>query len=346
VDRPDAPQAPDAHDPLPLAGVAATGVGSMPGTEPREAATLVAGELPDLPHLVELPARGPGADLVGRAAGLLVDLHVDLQPGGWRLVDRPGRDERRAVAHLSQDLDALEEALQDYAGPVKVQVAGPWTLAAALALPRGEPVLSDSGARRDVATSLAEAVGAHVADLRRRLPAARVVLQLDEPSLPAVLAGHVRSVSGLRAFRPVPEPEAEAALRAVARAAGAPLVLHCCAARPPVALLHRAGAAGLSLDLSTLGPADDEALGTALEAGVALLAGLVPAVDAELSAPAATVVPVRRLWGRLGLAAEELAARVVVTPTCGLAGASPAHARAALASCRAAAQVLVEDPEG
>ena len=43
-----------------------TGVGSMPGTDPHEAAAVVAGEVPDLPHLVELPGRGPGADLVGR----------------------------------------------------------------------------------------------------------------------------------------------------------------------------------------------------------------------------------------------------------------------------------------
>ena len=75
----------------------ATGVGSLPGTDPREAAAVVAGELPDLPHLPELPGRGPGADMVGRtAARCCVDLHVDLQPSGWRLVDRPGMDERRA----------------------------------------------------------------------------------------------------------------------------------------------------------------------------------------------------------------------------------------------------------
>ena len=88
----------------------ATGVGSMPHDDPREAAAVVAGELPDLPHLAELPGRGPGADMLGRAAAVLVDLHVDVQPSGWRLVDRPGRDERRARAYLSHDLDELEAA--------------------------------------------------------------------------------------------------------------------------------------------------------------------------------------------------------------------------------------------
>ena len=44
----------------------ATGVGSLPGTDPVEALRLVTGELPDFPHLPELPDRGAGADLIGR----------------------------------------------------------------------------------------------------------------------------------------------------------------------------------------------------------------------------------------------------------------------------------------
>ena len=52
-----------------LDGVGATGVGSMPGTDAREAAKTVTGSLEALPHLAELPARGPGADMIeiGRA---------------------------------------------------------------------------------------------------------------------------------------------------------------------------------------------------------------------------------------------------------------------------------------
>ncbi len=74
----------------PWAPGAVTGIGSLPGTDPAEAAALVLGELPDLPHLPELPARGPGADMVGRGAALLVDLPVELVPSGWRLTARPG----------------------------------------------------------------------------------------------------------------------------------------------------------------------------------------------------------------------------------------------------------------
>jgi hypothetical protein len=81
---------------FPWGAGSATGIGSLPGSDIREAVRVVFGELPDLPHLPELPARGPGADMIGRGAGLLVDMPVDLQPAGWRLVDRPGRDLRRA----------------------------------------------------------------------------------------------------------------------------------------------------------------------------------------------------------------------------------------------------------
>jgi methionine synthase II (cobalamin-independent) len=323
----------------------ATGVGSLPGTDPREAAATVTGELPDLIHLPELPGRGIGADMVGRAAALLVDLHVDVQPSGWRLVDRPGMDERRARAYLGQDLDELEAHAQGYVGPVKLQVAGPWTTAAALALPRGEPVLSDQGALRELVASLTEGLLAHVSDLRSRLAGAEPVVQLDEPSLPAVLAGAVRSSSGARTFPAVLETTAEDVLSELIETLGVPVVVHCCAARPPVALVRRAGAAGVSVDLTITGDGLHDELGEAVEAGLVLLAGLVPATSsgaARVSDQAATVEPVRRLWRRLGLSQQQLSEQVVVTPTCGLAGASPAYALAAMSRAREAARILSE----
>jgi hypothetical protein len=44
----------------------ATGIGSWPGTSPRRAAEVIVGELHQLPYLTELPARGVGADMIGR----------------------------------------------------------------------------------------------------------------------------------------------------------------------------------------------------------------------------------------------------------------------------------------
>src|SRR6266702_5760940 len=104
---------PDDHDvpryPWPTGS--ATGIGSMPGTYPAEAMRVIAGELPDFPHLPELPARGPGADLTGRTASLLVDIPVEVSARGWRLAERPGRDLARARTMLSPYLDAMEAVL-------------------------------------------------------------------------------------------------------------------------------------------------------------------------------------------------------------------------------------------
>jgi len=330
-----------AHGAVSEAG--ATGVGSWPGTDPREAARTVLGLLPDLPFLPELPARGPHADLAGRSTALLAGLPVDLQPTGWRLVGRPSRDGRRAADLLARDLDALEEAAADGPPPaLKVACAGPWTLASLLELPRGERVLADPSAVDDLAQSLAEGLRLMLADLGRRLPGTRLVLQLDEPSLPLVLAGRVPTASGFGALRAPDTPRALEVLRAVLDVAPDPVV-HCCAPAPPVELLRRAGASALSVDATLLTPRDDDALGEAVDGGAGLLLGLVPSVDDRLADLAAVAAPATALWRRLGFDADRLATSVVVTPTCGLAGASPAGARRALQACVELARRLPEE---
>ena len=115
------------------------------------------GELPLLPHLPELPARGVGADLIGRTAALLVDLYTEVWPSGYRVAARPGRDHRRGVDLLRRDVDAFDDACAPTRpGWVKVQAAGPWTLAAGVELHTGHRVLTDRGAVREFAASLAE----------------------------------------------------------------------------------------------------------------------------------------------------------------------------------------------
>ena len=338
---------------------AATGVGSLPGgftsaltgtsQEIYYATQLIFQECPDLPYLPELPERGPGADMLGRGALFLSDLHVDLQPAGWRLVSRPGHDERRGRDLLARDLDALEEVGVDYVGPLKLQVAGPWTLAASLELTRGDKALADAGAVRDIADSLADGVAAHVADVRRRVPGARVLVAFDEPMLPGVLAGHIPTASG---FSVLPRPEgwfAEQRLSAVLRGVGAPAGVHCCAPDPPIGLARRAGAAFVSFDFSLAYDEDD--VGEAVEAGLGVITGLVTAAEraastasqgqSVLSEVRRTVEPVLSLWRRLGLAAEQLR-EVAVSPTCGLAGVSPDAALAAFRRCREAGELLAE----
>ena len=328
-----------------LDGVGATGVGSMPGTDAREAAKTVTGSLEALPHLAELPARGPGADMIGRSLGLLVELFARVEPSGWRFGDRPGRDTRRARSWLGEDLDALEEYTQGWTGPLKVQAVGPWTLAASVELHRGEKALADPGAVRDVTGSLTEGLRLHLAEVQRRVPGAQLLLQLDEPSLPAVLTGQVPTASGWQRLRAVDRQVAEDRLRALVDGLGVPVAVHCCAPRPPLALLRRAGAVAVSLDLALLTESDDDVVGEAVEDGLVLFAGVVPAVEPGLSDPAGSVSGVRTLWRRLGLDPALLSRHVVVTPSCGLAGASPAYARLALSHCVTAARSLADNPE-
>ena len=320
----------------------ATGVGSLPGEDIDAALALVFSELPDLPHLPELPARGPGADMIGRTAAMLVDLHVDLQPSGWRLVPRAGLDVKRARELLESDLDALVPVAATHDGPLKVQVAGPWTLVAALQTDHG-PALADPGAVRDVVASYAEAVRAHLDDVRRRAPRAQLTLQLDEPTLPAVLTGSVPTSSGLSRVRVVPEPDAEQVLFTAVSSAGVPTVVHCCAVDVPLQMLARCATA-VSVDLAAA-ELDLDTLGEAIERGLELWAGIVPALGPGVApSPRDTVAPVRRIWRELGLAPELMAERVTVTPACGLAGASIGWATTALRLARQAAKVLSEEP--
>jgi hypothetical protein len=321
----------------------ATGIGSHPGDDAAayaEAVRVVLGELADhLPYVPELPGRGAAATMTGRAVAVATDLAFDLQPAGWRLTDAEGVDQRRARSLLAQDLDQVEEQGLGYAGACKAQVAGPWTLAATVERPRGDRVLADHGARRELGQALAEGVRRHLADLRRRLPGVdRWVVQVDEPALPGVLAGALPTASGFGRHRAVEPPEASAALGwvldAVVEEGGEPWV-HCCAPAAPLALLRGAGARGLAVDLEQVGAAGHEALAGALDAGESVVLGVVPTSDA---ATGATVTAAVSRW--LDMVGLEPTDGLFVSPGCGLAGASPGAALRSLVLAREAAERL------
>jgi hypothetical protein len=323
----------------------------MPGTDPAEAMAVVLGELPDLPHLPELPGRGVGADLTGRTAALLVDLPVETTAGGWKLAApgaRPGRDQRRAAGLLSADLDAAQEAAADWAGPFKLQVCGPWTLAATTELSRSQnPALADPGAVADLIASLAEGVAAHVAEVRGRIPGATVLVQLDEPALPAVLAGSVPTASGLNRVGAVDATVTRDGLHSVLDATTAFSLVHCCARGVPFGLIKEAGAQAVAFDAGLLRRQDEEeGLPEIVEAGLGILAGVLHSPERDALAPTRSPqesgAGVPELWHRMGIPAGGLDRQVVLTPACGLAGASLAGARAVLARCREAARVLPE----
>ena len=170
------------------------------------------------------------------------------------------------------------------------------------------------------------------------MPGAEIVVQLDEPSVPAVLIGGLPTISGFGKLSAVEAQVVEQELAAVVAAVGRPVVVHCCAPRVPLDLFRAAGAAAVSFDLGLVQELDP--VGVAVEAGTQLFLGVVPGTDAPLPAPKATATRVQAWWNELGFAAEQLAAAVTLTPSCGLAGASPAYARAAMAHVREAAKYL------
>ncbi|MCV7357327.1 uroporphyrinogen decarboxylase/cobalamine-independent methonine synthase family protein [Mycolicibacterium fluoranthenivorans] len=329
----------------------ATGIGSWPGTSAREAAEVIVGELHALPHLAELPGRGIGADLIGRAGALLVDIGIDTAPRAYRIA--PGRSavQRRAASLLDEDVDALEEAwekagLRGVQGrTVKVQVPGPITLAAQLELSNGHRAITDAGALRDLAASLAEGVAVHRATVARRI-GAEVVVQFDEPTLPAALAGRLSGVTSLSSVHPVDAPVAGALLDECARRVGGAVVVHCCAPDLPWKLLRDSVIDAVAVDVAVLGAADLDGVGEFVESGRTVLLGVVPSTaPTTRPTPDQVAAAAAKVTDRLGFARAVLRDRIGITPACGLAGATADWARTAISLAQKAADGLHQDPD-
>jgi len=322
------------------AQVTATALGAWPGEDPVEAARIIRGELgsPHLPFLAELPDRGVGSDALGRTASLLEGLAVDVQPYGWRIVDRPGQDLRRARSALSTDINVLADVVgaeETPAAELKIQLRGPLSLAAGLHLHNGERALIDHGARRDLAASLAAGVDAHLRRVAAAVPGASLVVQLDEPDIAAVMAGTIPTSSGYRTLRAVPGSEVTESWRIVIdalRAAGAAeIVVSVPEVEAPFDRILAAGSDGIAVPLRALTSRQWEQLAGAVESGKRLWAGVLPVDDPAAALPRVpqAVETLWRPWRQLGLPASALGP-VRVTPAGGLAGHTPSSATAVL----------------
>jgi methionine synthase II (cobalamin-independent) len=271
-------------------------------------------------------------------------------PRGYRIASGRSSAVRRAASLLDEDIDALEEAwekagLRGGTRTVKVQAPGPITLAAQLELPGGHRAITDPGALRDLAGSLAEGMAAHRAQLQRRLDTP-VVVQFDEPSLPAALEGRLAGVTSLTPVHPVDESVAMGLLDDCVAVVGAEVVLHSCAAGLPWKALQRSTIHAVSVDVATLTSADLDGVGDFVDSGRTVLLGVVPTTapptrpSAEEVAKAAVEVT-----DRLGFARSVLRERIGITPACGLAGATPQWARTAIELAQKAADAFAEDPD-
>lgn len=316
-----------------------TAAGSLPGGDFRGALSAMAEVLPEVLPLPELPARGAASGMVGRALGLVDGLGFDLQPAGWRLIPGSSPEHRRVTAQWRTDLDDTEELLQGFDGILKVGVAGPWTLAGSVERTRGDRLLADHGARRELSEALAEGVRNLLADLRRRLPAATILLQVDEPLLIAVADGSLPTASGFSRHRAVDGPELATALKLISDGA----LLHCCAPGDWLPTAGAAGFTGAAIDtrLFTSTAALDR-LGDWLEGGHRLVAGVVDASRPERRGADALVTEALRVLRPLELDPASLTDRLVLGTGCGLAGWQLRDVVPQLEALRTAAPLLEE----
>lgn len=294
-----------------------TGIGSLPGTDFRGALGAMREVFPDVLPLPELPARGVGSAMVGRTLGLIEGLGFDQTPSGWRLTDHPGRDQRRASTSWRSDLDDTEELLQGFGGTLKVAIAGPWSLATAIARPRGEALLSDRGAVTELSEALAEGAAMLVQQLGRRVPAASVLLQVDEPGIVAVADGAVPTDSGLGRHSPVELPRLVAALQRIT-GLGAQTLMHCCAPGSWLGLARSAGFGGVALD-ARLATGHLDELAAWLDAGGRVVLGVVDTTRPRHQPADELVARALAVLRPLGMDAGSLVAKTWLAPACGMA---------------------------
>ena len=327
--------------------LAATGIGSVPFTQPAPAATLILEALPDLPFWPQMVRLGFPEEMVPQAVRGLPGLKVDLDR---RLVavdpDIP-REEALAQFYetaLAPDLEpfalepgeaqgffALLEAAARQAPPpraLKGQVVGPVTLAGMVKDQEGKPILYDRELTQALSLGLARKAAWQAAQFRQA--GAQAVIFFDEPYLTGFGS----------AFLPISAGEVSTILGEALHAAREPgpvlLGVHCCG-NTDWDLLLKAPLDILSFDshgyYETMLLYQDS-LKSFLARGGRLAWGLVPTGEDLKSAT------VESLWGRFQGQVEELSGRgldrrmvlsqALLTPACGLGYLSPELAAQAL----------------
>ena len=324
-----------------------TGMGSMPGRDFREATRVVADLSGALLAWPELPQRDASSAMIGRTLGLLAQ-PCELATDGWRLAATRDSAQQRAARWRRTDLDDFEELTQNHEGTIKVALAGPWTLAAAVRLPYPtmNHVISDPGACRDIWQALAQGTADLAESLQRRF-GRPVVVQLDEPLIGAVLSGDLSTFSGLDRYRVPDREEVRGGWGQVVDAghqvSGVEQVwLHSCASGIDVGLVDRAGFDGLALDTRFLDSALVDECQAWLADGHTLALGVVRTDQVEVPPVDRIVTDALQILRRLELPADLLDAQMVLTPACGLGGWPMPDAAQLLQRLMAAAELVAE----
>ena len=107
-----------------------------------------------------------------------------------------------------------------------------------------------------------------------------------------------------------------------------------------ISVLPGAGADGVSVDLGVLPASGLDALATVLDEGGQVHLGVAPSTGATAPSAKSLIERVQRLLDMIGLDVGEVSGQLVLTPACGLAGATSSYAAGVLRSLREAAAEL------
>jgi hypothetical protein len=103
----------------------------------------------------------------------------------------------------------------------------------------------------------------------------------------------------------------------------------------------------VSIDLLLHDQSRDGAIGEVLDAGRMLWLGVVPSLPITVRSPEVlgeqAARRVQSLLHRLGYPAEEVGERIMLTPTCGMSGASPHWVRTAYTALAVAGRLLRDE---
>lgn len=304
---------------------AATGITSLPHADPVEAASFVLATLPDLPFIPTRPRVLPAERMLAQVAHAIRGVRI-AEDGSLEV--QPGRVDPAAaiVPDLSHpaftSLRAFCETARGREGWVKWQMAGPLTLALALA-ERGLPQTTAFGVAIRASRLTLRAVNRYV---QEHLPHCRQVVFVDEPAF----------VKALEVGFPVPldvsldlTSGALAAIEVVG-----PAGLHCCTTTDVAALLA-SGPQVLSIPVGPHVVESAGALARFLEGGGWVAWGAVP-TNAPIGASS------DRYWRELsavwcdlvqhGCDAGRLRRQALLTPACGLGDHDAEVAERVLAS--------------
>ncbi|HEY9074484.1 MAG TPA: hypothetical protein VIN67_10175 [Desulfobaccales bacterium] len=336
---------------LPLTPMAATGIGSVPFTDPGETVSLILETLPQIPYWPQMVRLGFREEMTAQAAGGLAVLKVDEAARTVQVDPALARDEALAgfyEAALSGDLEpfalmeeeahgffALNRAMVAGGHPcraLKGQLAGPVTFAGMVKDQEGKAILFDRELTQAVCLGLARKAVWQIKQFRDL--GKEPIIFLDEPYLTGFGS----------AYLPISREEVLEILgqtiEEVRQAAGGPVAIgvHCCG-NTDWGLLLSAPIDLLSFD--SYGYFEslrlyDMAVSGFFERGGWLAWGLVPTGAEEFRQESADGLwerftgQVAQLAQDLKMGSKDILSRAILTPACGMGYLSPEEARRAL----------------